>query len=325
MISGNQEAYADMCISLYIDLSISDPPPPSPATPPRLASIISVQFFKILDTHLLLLYTLPGVLVIRGGVSCLFEYPCYTVQEISVYIICEQGENVNTEENEILDDFFEEDISPPTKDDLEEALTPDEPEEEKPPAAKRSFFAPGKEKTQLNWLSDRPSQKDMEDAAPKMPGRPKGAKDKKEKTNKAIRVAIQIMKATGITEPAMAQMLGKDLRTLRKNFAHELEYGKDMLTVRVVNSLVKKALDGNVPAATLYLKSQAGWKEQDATALPDDGQLRISEVERTQRLMAIMLSDPGILQSVRAKRLAAAPTETVVDVEPVEEKDVFDV
>lgn len=189
------------------------------------------------------------------------------------------------------------------------------------------FHIPEKPGPQPNWLSNRLTAKDLENAAPKTPGKPgrkKGSINRKTHVVKATQAAIQVMSATGVSEAVMAKMLGKTTKQLRDKFSHELEYGKEILTTRIVNALVQKALDGNVPAMTLYLKAQAGWKEQDKDNLPDDNQLRISEVERTQRLMAMLISNPELLQSIRRKRLEAAPvSETVVDVEEVE--DVFDI
>jgi len=190
---------------------------------------------------------------------------------------------------------------------------------------------------QPNWLSNRITPEDYKTASipKKKPGRKKGSKDKKKRTIKAISMAIQVMSAVGVSAPTMAKLLGKKAKTFKEDFAHELEYGKEILTTRIVNTLVQKALDGNVPAMTLYLKAQAGWKEQDKDTLPDANQLRISEVERTQRLMAMLLANPEMLQTIRRKRLEAAPIPSAVigvsgESEPVEfeaeeVKDVFDV
>lgn len=235
---------------------------------------------------------------------------------------------------EDLDTFFAEDLEAERKRldasdedwakqamDLEEKEEPDQGGEKE----EKDVFDVAPKKAQPNWLSNRITPEDYKKAsAPrKKPGRQKGSTNLKKRKAKATRVAIQVMSATGVSEATMAKLLGKPTKDLRADFAHELEYGKEILTTRIVNTLVKKALDGNVPAMTLYLKAQAGWKEQDKDGLPDADQLRISEVERNQRLIAMLVANPDMLQTIRRKRLEAAPVSEVVDVEP--EKDVFDV
>lgn len=146
----------------------------------------------------------------------------------------------------------------------------------------------------------------------------KGEYEIKFSKDQAQREAVVLMVACGITNASIARILGRSAPWLKANYQRELDYGKDMLTIRVANAVVQKALDGNIPAAQLFLKARAGWKEATAIELSGpDGVPLISEVERNQRMLHILTSNSELREKLEQKRLAQT-----VDVTP-EEVDIF--
>ena len=132
---------------------------------------------------------------------------------------------------------------------------------------------------------------------------------------KAEQEAVALFTACGITQATQAQLLGMSLPNLRAVYGRELTFGKDMLISRVANALVQKALDGNVPAAQFILKTRGGWKE--TTTLEFSSDVEISDIEREQRLMRIMLRNPSIQAMLEENRRLAQ----IVDVEPIENEE----
>lgn len=153
-------------------------------------------------------------------------------------------------------------------------------------------------KRQKNWLTDTPPADAFVDkravAAQKEKSRKKtnnrDTKYRRQNKNKHIQDAIQIMTATGIKPKSIQVILGLSEKAITEKYSMERDYGKDILTTRIVNALVQRALEGNVPAITLYLKSQAGWRDSDKELPQNIDQLQISEIERNQRMMAIWLT-----------------------------------
>lgn len=79
------------------------------------------------------------------------------------------------------------------------------------------------------------------------------------------RQQVEMLVSYGLTQDAIAAIVGVHDDTLRKHYAQELAYGKAKVTAQVANALVKKALSDrtdSVNAAKFYLQSQAGWKER---------------------------------------------------------------
>jgi hypothetical protein len=78
---------------------------------------------------------------------------------------------------------------------------------------------------------------------------------------KQQRDMIRIMKAGGLTNIDIAGVLGVTEKTLVKACADEIKSGKSDVDSRIIGSLVKNALAGNVTAQIFYLKTRCGWRE----------------------------------------------------------------
>lgn len=138
---------------------------------------------------------------------------------------------------------------------------------------------------------------------------------------KAKQDAVALMVSCGLNQTTISSLLGMSKDKLQKLFRPELDFGKDILTSRVANALVQKALDGNVMAAIFWLKSRAGWRETTELELSKKEGENISEVEREQRLMSIMLQNPSIRAKIeQKKRLKEAGVNTTITM-PSESKD----
>ena len=68
--------------------------------------------------------------------------------------------------------------------------------------------------------------------------------------------------ASGLSEDAIATVLGVDPKTLRKEFRAELDSGAIKANEQVEQSLLRLATEGNVTAAIFWLKARAGWREK---------------------------------------------------------------
>ena len=209
-------------------------------------------------------------------------------------------------------------------------LEPDEPEEPEPepdikPDIPKDVFdvkkGEGRGVYDRNWLANRNSDPDkVADIMKKRRmGRPKGSKNKNSR-EKANREAIQIMVASGVKQTVIGQLLGISSSSMQSKYKNELEHGSDILKTRISNALVQKALDGNVSAAIFYLKSKGGFREMDKDMTEENA--RLSDVERNQRLMALFMANPRMLEEMRQRRLEEPPVDVKID---VKDKDVFDV
>lgn len=177
-----------------------------------------------------------------------------------------------------------------------------------------------KKRVQRNWLEHGLTETVSMKKAKR--GRKAGGTNQSGMTRaRATKEAIQIMTSLGVTKPVMAKMLGLSLKKLNKDFEHELEYGKDMLTTRITSALIQKALHGNVTAQMFFLKTKAGFRETDKTDVPDAERLALSGVERNQRLMSLLMTNPEFKVMMGQKLLESKP----IDITPEADKDVFDI
>jgi hypothetical protein len=206
----------------------------------------------------------------------------------------------------------------------EEALEEEDEDAEAEASKKKDpFDVPLKTKggRRPSWLSGGISTS-PENAKPIMtkrgPGRPPGSKNKIDKRDRAMRESIQIMTAAGVKLSVIAKLLKMKPDKLREAFPDEVEYGDDILKSRMVNSLIQKALDGNVQALIFYLKSKANWKEATDKDVGSGDNVALSEVERTQRLMSILMGNPALLEKMKQKQQEAPP----IEVKPVEQKKI---
>lgn len=88
------------------------------------------------------------------------------------------------------------------------------------------------------------------------------------------RMQVRIMSACGMPQDLICdQILNTstgnriDRKTLAKVFKHELQVAKSAANAMVAQTLFKKAVSGNIPAAIFWLKTQACWRETS----PDNG------------------------------------------------------
>lgn len=78
---------------------------------------------------------------------------------------------------------------------------------------------------------------------------------------------VRQLAAMGLLDAEIAKVVGVDVATLRKHFAHELAVGPASAIAKVAQSLFKQATDPekpNVVAAIFWLKARAGWRDGDA-------------------------------------------------------------
>lgn len=84
------------------------------------------------------------------------------------------------------------------------------------------------------------------------------------------RQLVLAMTVNGVTAEEVAETLGISQPTLRKYFMEELEHGRRNANAKVARSLYRRALKaddgkdkGAVTAAIFWLKTRAGWKEEE--------------------------------------------------------------
>ncbi len=77
------------------------------------------------------------------------------------------------------------------------------------------------------------------------------------------RRTVELMCAVGIPHEGIAICVrdGIDDKTLRKHFRKELDTSKIKANTKVAGSVFNAAITGNMTAATLWVKTQMGWRE----------------------------------------------------------------
>lgn len=77
------------------------------------------------------------------------------------------------------------------------------------------------------------------------------------------RKTVSLMCAVGIPHEGIARCIGDgiDDKTLRKHFKEELETAKVRANAKVGGTIFNAAIGGDMKAATLWAKTQMGWKE----------------------------------------------------------------
>lgn len=84
------------------------------------------------------------------------------------------------------------------------------------------------------------------------------------------------MAAEGVPQERIAEHIKIDPKTLRLRYPDELDHGHDFRMRKVKETAFTMATRGDTPAMTIFvLKTQAGWRETDATATPDTGEVTI--------------------------------------------------
>mgnify|MGYP003635722926 CR=1 FL=1 len=78
------------------------------------------------------------------------------------------------------------------------------------------------------------------------------------------RKTVSLMCAVGIPHESIALCIGDngiDDKTMRKYFAEELKTAKIKANAKIGGSIFNAAMSGNMTAASLWAKTQMGWKE----------------------------------------------------------------
>jgi hypothetical protein len=77
------------------------------------------------------------------------------------------------------------------------------------------------------------------------------------------RKTVSLMCAVGIPHEGIAACIGDgiDDKTLRKYFVEELKTAKIRANAKIGGSIFNAAMAGNMTAASLWAKTQMGWKE----------------------------------------------------------------
>lgn len=81
---------------------------------------------------------------------------------------------------------------------------------------------------------------------------------------------VKMLSGMGIAGADIAALIGISEPTMRKYFRNELETGYIQANAQVAQSLFKQATDKdkpNVIAAIFWMKTRAGWKEQQSADL----------------------------------------------------------
>lgn len=76
------------------------------------------------------------------------------------------------------------------------------------------------------------------------------------------RQTVQIHATVGTPQELIAEILGIDAKTLRKYYRTELDHSKAKANATIGGALFNKAKGGDTTAQIFWMKTQAGWKEQ---------------------------------------------------------------
>ena len=89
------------------------------------------------------------------------------------------------------------------------------------------------------------------------------------------RKTVELMCAVGIPHEGIALCIqgGIKDKTLRKYFAEELKTAKLKANAKVGGSIFKAAMAGNMAAASLWAKTQMGWKETKELEIEHSGKV----------------------------------------------------
>lgn len=110
----------------------------------------------------------------------------------------------------------------------------------------------------------------------KKAGRPK------HKPTDQIRKQVETMSGMGLTQEAMASVLGLSVDTLFLYYKDVLESGKAKANFEVIKSLYKNATTmNNVTAQIFWAKTQLKWRDTTAVEIsgPNGGPVEISEAK----------------------------------------------
>jgi len=120
-------------------------------------------------------------------------------------------------------------------------------------------------------------------------GRPKGRKDAMKfskrgrpghEPNEVTRQTVLMHVAVGTTVTDIAKLLGIGLKTLKKHYKEELNFGRSKANASVAGKLFDRAMNGDVTAQIFWLKAQANWSDkQQVEFSSEDGTSPVNRVE----------------------------------------------
>lgn len=172
---------------------------------------------------------------------------------------------------------------------------------------------PKKEKQDRRWLTKKQPPIVKPKSDPEKLRRARRIAKKKEKEEQSD--AISILVGAGIPQKTIARILKISPTYLTKHFQGELDDGGHEATAKIAKVLYKSAMAGNINAITLWLKSRAQWRDTSDKIEVTVEAAQLSEVERSQRLMAIMMKNPEFSEGMRQKRLVAQ-NQAAIDITP---------
>jgi hypothetical protein len=122
---------------------------------------------------------------------------------------------------------------------------------------------------------------------------------------------VMVFSSNGAKRALMAEALNINIKTLDKYFYHEMQRGKEHVTMRIGAVVVREALAGNISAARYWLNSHGGldWRVPRDR---DDGQDYNDDVRRpSEQAVQFYLPQNGRDQ----------PEQITIDVEPDDDKE----
>jgi hypothetical protein len=136
----------------------------------------------------------------------------------------------------------------------------------------------------------------MDNVALSAPAKPKKRRGKKigHVPTEAYRHTVQVLRANGVNQEAIARILRLDFRTLHKHYSQELKHGQENLIAALGVVIVNAGLAGNWRAALAFLSRFGGpaWKNTVRQEIYGVGGEPPTGVEPRARVI-IVPSEPG--------------------------------
>ena len=124
---------------------------------------------------------------------------------------------------------------------------------------------------------------------------------------------VEVMSGYGIPHEGIALVIGCHQETLRAHFRNELDIGIVKTNTKVVGSLYKLAIEGNVAAAIYWTKARMGWSEPQRHEMsgPGGGPIETADVNTIDlaRRIAWLLTSAAEAKQIEgeAEEVEASP------------------
>ena len=90
------------------------------------------------------------------------------------------------------------------------------------------------------------------------------------------RQLVQLHASIGTQQEVIADIIGIDVKTLRKHYREELDQSMAKANAQIGGALFNKAKGGDTTAMIFWMKTRAGWREKnDLNLTSNDGPLTI--------------------------------------------------